>query len=131
MESFYNVTKVTGDIWHEPSQNHCINSNDISSSILCETSPSVENYLQKPIRESSVTNGEVPENQINVESPSDNSVFKENPQHVHTNISTFKRKPESGDMSHFLKISKFEAIFDALKRNATCEIILASKKDSR
>ena len=81
----------------------------------------------KPIHESSVTNGEVPENQINVENLSDNSVFKENAQHIHTNISTFKRKPESGDMLHFLKMSKLEAIFDALKRNVTCEIILANK----
>ena len=127
MDSFYNFTKVTGDIQHEPSQNHCINSHDISSSILSETSPSVENYLQKPIRESSVTNGEVPENQINVENPSDNSVFKENAQHIHTNINTFKRKPESGDILHFSKISKLEAIFDAFKRNVTCEIILANK----
>ena len=34
---------------------------------------------------------------MNNENPSDNSAIKENAQHFHTNIDTFKRKPESDD----------------------------------
>ena len=78
-------------------QNHCINSFDISSSILNETSPSLA-------------------------SPSDNSAYKANTQHINTNIDTFKRKPESDDMLHFSKIVKLKAKFDALKTHATCSL---------
>ena len=46
----------------------------------------------------------VPENQINNENQSGNSAIKENTQHIHTKIYMFKRKPESDDISHFLKI---------------------------
>ena len=92
---------------------------------------SIENNLQIPIHENSITNSEVPENQRNIENPSGNSDFKENTPHIHTNINTFKRKPGSYDMLHFSKIAKLEAKFDALKNHVTCEIsILANKVDS-
>ena len=41
-------------------------------------SPSTENDLQTRIRENSITNSGVPENQINNENQSDNSAIKEN-----------------------------------------------------
>ena len=63
-----------------------------------------------------------PENQINNENQSGNSAIKENTQHIHTNIYTFKRKPESDDMLHFSKIAKLGTKFDALKSHVTCEI---------
>ena len=80
------------NIQHDPLQNHSINSFGVSSSILSETSPSVESDLQTRIRESSITSGEVPENQINNKNQSGNSAIKENTQHIDTNIYTFKRK---------------------------------------
>ena len=55
-------------------------------------SPSNENDLQTRIREGSITNGEVPVNQINNENQSDNSAIEENTQHIHTNIYTLLRK---------------------------------------
>ena len=119
---FYNSTKVIYIIQHDPLQNHSINSFGVSSSSLSETSPSVESDLQTRIRESSITRGEVPENQINNKNQSGNSAIKENTQHIHTNIYTFKRKPESDDMLHFPKIAKLRTKFDALKSHATCEI---------
>ena len=119
---FYNSTKVIYNIKHVPLQNHSINSSGVSSSILSETSPSVEYDLQTRIRESSITSGEVPENQINNKNQSGNSAIKENTQHLHTNIYKFKRKPESDDMLHFSKIAKLRTKFDALKSRATCEI---------
>ena len=119
---FYNSTKVIYIIQHDPLQNHSINSFGVSSSILSETSPSVESDLQTRIRESSITSGEVPENQINNKNQSGNSAIKENTQHIPTNIYTFKRKPESADMLHFSKIAKLRTKFDALKSHATCEI---------
>ena len=64
LASFYNSTNVIDNIQHGPSQNHSINSCNINSSILSETSLSTENNLQTPIREISVSNSEVPENQI-------------------------------------------------------------------
>ena len=73
-------------------------------------------------RESSITSSEVPENLIIIENPSDNFAFKENAQHVHTNIDTFKRKPEKDNLLHFSKIAMIEAKFDALKIHLTCEI---------
>ena len=94
----------------------------MSSSILGETSPSIENDLQTRIRESYITNSEVPENQINNENQSGNSAIKENPQHIHTNIYTSKRKPESYDMLYFSTIARFRTKFDALKSHVTCEI---------
>ena len=67
LDSFYNnSTKVIDNIQYNPSQNHCINLCDISSSILSENSPSFENILERPIRGTSMTNSEVPENQINI-----------------------------------------------------------------
>ena len=39
---------------------------------------SVENIPQIPIRKSSVTNSEIPKNQINIKNPFDNSAYKEN-----------------------------------------------------
>ena len=107
---------------HDTSQNHSINSFNVSSSILSETSPSTQSDLQTRIRESSITNSEVPENQINNENQSDNSAIKEITQHIHTNIDTFKRKPESDDLLHFSKIAKLRTKFDALKSHVTCEI---------
>ena len=118
---FYS-TKVMYNIQHDPLQNHSINSFGVSSSILSETSPSVESDLQTRIRESSIASGEVPENQINNKNQSGNSAIKENTQHIHTNIYTFKSKPESADMLHFSKIAKLRTKFDALKSRATCEI---------
>ena len=44
-----------------------------------------------------MTNSEIPEKQTSIENPSDNSAFEENVQHIHTNIATFKRKPESDE----------------------------------
>ena len=64
LASFYNPTNVIDNIQHGPSQNHSINSCNINSSILSETSLSTENNLQTPIREISVSNSEIPENQI-------------------------------------------------------------------
>ena len=64
LASFYNSTNVIDNIQHGPSQNHSINSCNINLSILSETSLSTENNLQTPIREISVSNSEVPENQI-------------------------------------------------------------------
>ena len=133
MYSFYNSTKVIHNIRHDLSQNQLpsINLSDINSSFLRETAPSIENNLQTPIRESSITNNEVPNNQINIENPSDNPTFKHNTPHIHTNIDTSKRKPESNDMLHFSKIDELEAKFDALKSPVTCEIFnLANKLDS-
>ena len=67
LDSFYNnSTKVIDNIQYNPSQNHCINLCDISSSILSENSPSFENILERPIHGTSMTNSEVPENQINI-----------------------------------------------------------------
>ena len=119
---FYNSTKVIYNIQHDPFQNHSINSSGVSSSILSETSPSVGSDLQTSIRESSITSGEVPEYQINNKNQSGNSAIKENTQHIHTNIYTFKRKPESDDMLHFSTIAKPTTKFDALNSHATCEI---------
>ena len=91
MNSFYNSAKVIHNIQHDLSGNHCINKFVRYQFFYpCETSPSIGNNLQTPIRESSITNSEVPENQINIENSSDNSAFKENTQHIHTNIDTFK-----------------------------------------
>ena len=132
-DSFYNSTKVADNTRHYASQNqiHYINSSDISSSILSKTASSVENNLPTPIREVSITNSKVPINQINIESPSDYPVFKENAPHIHKNIDTPKREPESGDILHCSKISKMEAKFAALKSHVTCEVtILANKVDS-
>ena len=71
LDSFYNSTKV---IDNDPSQNHYTNLCNISSSILSETSPLIENNLQTLIRESFITNSEkVPDNQINFENPSENA----------------------------------------------------------
>ena len=128
LDSFYNYTKAIYNIQCDPSQNRFMNSCKISSSILSEMSRSVENNLQTLILESFLSNSEVPENQINIENPSDNSAF-EKKRSTHTNIDTFKRKPESHDMLlHFLRITKLEAKFDALKSYVTCEIsILANK----
>ena len=64
LASFYNSTNVIDNIQHGPSQNHSINSCNINLSILSETSLSTKNNLQTPIREISVSNSEVPENQI-------------------------------------------------------------------
>ena len=64
LASFYNSTNVMDNIQHGPSQNHSINSCNINSSILSETSLSTENNLQTPIREISVSNSDIPENQI-------------------------------------------------------------------
>ena len=64
LASFYNSTNVIDNIQHGPSQNHSINSCNINSSILSETSLSTENNLQTPIREISVSNSEILENQI-------------------------------------------------------------------
>ena len=122
MDFFYNSTKVTYNIQHDPLQNHNINSFNVSSSILSATSPSVENDLQTLMRESSITNSEVPENLINNENQSGNSAIKENSQHIHTNIYTFKRTPERYDMLHFSKIAKLRTKFDALKSHVTCKI---------
>ena len=72
---FYNSTKIIYNIQHDPLQNHSINSFGVSSSILSETSPSVESDLQTRIRESSITSGEVPENQINNKNQSGNSAI--------------------------------------------------------
>ena len=80
---FYNSTKVIYIIQDDPLQNHSINSFGVSSSSLSETSPSVESDLQTRIRESSITRGEVPENQINNKNQSGNSAIKENTQHIH------------------------------------------------
>ena len=66
MDFFYNSTKVIYNIQHDPLQNNSINSFHVSSSILGETSPSIENDLQTRIRESYITNSEVPENQIKI-----------------------------------------------------------------
>ena len=63
--------------------------------------------------------------------PFENSAFEKNAQHIHTNIATFKSKPESNDMLHFSKIVKLEAKFDILKSLLTCEIsTLANTLDS-
>ena len=97
LDSFFNSTKVIDNIHPDSPQNHCTNSCDISSSILNETYPSFAN-------------------------PCDNSAYKENTQHIHTNIDTFKRKPESDDMLHFSKTAKLKATFNALKTHATCSI---------
>ena len=104
LDSFYNSTKLIYNIHHDNLQNHSINSFDVTSSILSKTSPSIEKDLQTRIRKSSISNSEVPENQINNENQSGNSAIKENTQHIHTKIYMFKRKPESDDISHFLKI---------------------------
>ena len=82
LDSFYNYTKVIYNIQHDPSQNRFINSCKINSSILSESSPSVKNNLQTLILESSLSNSEVPENQINIENLSDNSAFETNAQHI-------------------------------------------------
>ena len=94
MDFFYNSTKVIYNIQHDPLQNHSINSFDVTSSILSETSPSIENDLQTRIRESSITNSEVPENQINNENQPGNSASKENTQHIHTNITRLNVNPK-------------------------------------
>ena len=133
MDSFYTPTKVIDNIQHDPSQNqlHCINSSDIISFFLSESVLSIENNIKTLLRESSITNSQVPNNQINIENLSDNSTFIENPPHIHANIDTSKRKPESNDMLHFSKIDELEAKFDALKSLVTCEICnLANKLDS-
>ena len=52
---------------------------------------------------------------------SDNFAFKENAQHIHINIDTFKRKTESDDMLHFSKIPELDAEFYALKSHVTCQ----------
>ena len=62
--------------------------------------------LHQLIHESSITNSEVPNNEINIETPSDNSTFKDNTSHVHTRIDTSKCKPKSNDLLHFLKIDE-------------------------
>ena len=49
LDSFYNSPKVIDNIQHDPTQNHCVNSCDISYSVLSETSLSVENNPQSPI----------------------------------------------------------------------------------
>ena len=107
MDSFYNPTKLIDNIQHDPSQDqlHCINSSEISSSFLIKSVPSIQNYLETLLRVSSITNSEVPNNQINIENLSDNPTFKENTPHIHANIDTFKRKPESNDMLHFQKLT--------------------------
>ena len=91
---------------------------------------SIENNLQALLNESSITNSEVPENQINTENPSGNSAFKESAQHIHTNIDTFKSKAESDDMLLvlFLKIAKLEVKLDARKSHVTCEISVLTNK---
>ena len=109
---------------YDPPQNQTQNTNssDTNSSFLSETAPSIDNNRQAPIRESSITNSEVPNNQINIENPSNNPTFTENTPHILTNIDTSKLKPESNDMLHFSKIDELEAKFDALKSLVTCEI---------
>ena len=95
LDLFYNSAKVIDNIQHDSSQNHCINSGDLSSSILSETSPSIGSNLQTPIRESSITKSDdVPENQTNIENPFDNSVFKKTLNIFIQIIDTFKRRPE-------------------------------------
>ena len=133
LDSFYNPTKVIDNIMHDPAQIQlqCINSSDISSSFLSKSVPSIENNLETPLRVSFITNSDVPNNQINIENLSDNPTSKENTPHIHANIDSSKRKPESNDMLLFSKIDELEAKFDALKSLVTCEISnLANKLDS-
>ena len=133
LDSFYNFTKEIEYIQYDHSQNQLqsTNSSDINFSFLSETAPSIDKNLQTPIRESSIANNEVPNNQNNIKNPSDNPTFKENTPHIHTNIGISKLKPESNDMLHFSEIDKLEAKFDALKSLVTCEISnLANKLDS-
>ena len=69
MDSFYNFTKIIDNLQHDPPQSHCIDSCNISSSILTETSRSIKSNLQAKFLElkvhgSSATNSPAPENQI-------------------------------------------------------------------
>ena len=87
-------------------------------------------FTKIDIEESSITNSEVPNNQNNIENPSDNPTFKESTPHIHTNIDTSKLKLESNDTIHFSKVDELDAKFDALKSLITCEISnLANKLD--
>ena len=112
LDSFYNSTKV---IDNDPLQNHYINLCNISSSILSETSPLIENNLQTLIRESFITNSEkVPDNQINFENPSENA--------QHIQIPTRSNVNPTVMICCTFEITKVEAKFNALKSHVTCEI---------
>ena len=126
MNSFHNSTKVIDNIHHDPSQNQLqsINSFDINSNFFSETALSIKNNLQTPIRESSITNSEVSNNQLNIENPSDNPTFKENTPHIHTNIVN----PKCNNMLQFSKIDELDAKFDAIKSLVPCKIFNLSNK---
>ena len=87
LDSFYNSPKVIDNIQHDPTQNHYVNSCDISYSVLSETSLSVENNPQSPIQIMNI-------HLITL------NIYKRS---TYTNIYTFRCKPEIDDMLHLSK----------------------------